>query len=152
MAGIPHNALVVVTDSEKALFLKNLTDAENPNLEVVGKREEENPPDREQTENRRGRVQESHGSGVSAYDETDFHELQKERFATDLADRLYKMAHAGEFDRLILVASPQVLGTMRGALHQEVSDKVIGEVAKTLTNHPLHEIESIVSDSLRQAA
>lgn len=62
------------------------------------------------------------------------------------------MAHAGDFQKLILVASPQVLGTMREAMHQEVTDKIVGEVAKTLTNHPLTEIEEIVTDSLRAAA
>ena len=148
MSGIPHDALVVVTDSEKTLFLRNLTDGENPNLAVDGKHTEENPPDREQTENRRGRQSESTGPRTYAYDETDFHELQKERFAEDLADRLYKMAHAGKFDALILVASPQVLGVMRDAMHQEVTNKLIGTVDKTLTNNPLPEIERIVSDAM----
>lgn len=88
MTGIPHDALVVVTDSEKALFLINRTDSDDPHLEVISEKKEANPPDREQTENRRGRVQASHGSGVSAYEEMDFHESQKHRFATDLSERL----------------------------------------------------------------
>lgn len=148
MPSLKNGTMVVVTDSEKALFLVNLTDAEDPNLEVVRKDEEDNPPDREQTANRRGRVQESHGSGVSAYDETDFHELQKERFASDLADKLYKMAHKGRFNELVLVASPQVLGVLRDEMHKEVSDKVIAEIPKTLTNHPLPEIEKLVKHDL----
>ena len=148
MTKLTEGTMIVVTDSEKALFMVNLTDDENPNFDVVRKDEEDNPPDREQTANRRGRVQESAGSGVSAYDETDFHELQKERFAADLADKLYKMAHKGRFERLVLVASPQVLGVMRDHLHKEVSDKVVGEIPKTLTNHPLHEIEKIVASDL----
>ncbi|WP_298432022.1 host attachment family protein [uncultured Jannaschia sp.] len=148
MTKLTNGTLVVVTDSEKALFMINRTDDENPNLEIVRKEEEDNPPDREQTANRRGRVQESHGSGVSAYDETDFHELQKERFAADLADKLYKMAHAGKFERLVLVASPMVLGVMRDEMHQAVTSKIVAEIDKTLTNHPLNEIEKIVSDEL----
>lgn len=144
MVALKNGTMIVVTDSEKALFLINLTDGENPNFEVVRKTEEENPPDREQSANRPGREQASHGSRVSAYDDTDFHELQKERFASDLAERLYKMAHAGKFESLILVASPQVLGNLRGEMHKEVSDKVVGEIPKTLTNHPVHEIEKIV--------
>jgi protein required for attachment to host cells len=151
MTGIPHDALVVITDSEKVLFLRNLAGSENPNLDVTGTASQPNPPDREQTANRRGRVQESHGSGVSAYDETDFHELQKDRFAADLADKLYEMAHAGQFDKLILVASPHVLGVVRDALRKEVSDKLIATIDKTLTNHPRHEIEKIVSNSLAAA-
>lgn len=151
MARLENGTMVVVTDSEKALFMVNLTDGEDPNLEVVRKDEEANPPDREQSANRRGRVQESAGSGVSAYQETDFHELQKDRFASDLADKLYKMAHAGRFEKLVIVASPQVLGVLRGAIHKEVSDKIVAEIPKTLTNHPMREIERIVKDELARS-
>ncbi|MGB3556253.1 MAG: host attachment family protein [Jannaschia sp.] len=148
MTGIPHDTLIVVTDSEKALFFVNRTDAEDPYFDLIRKDEEDNPPDREQTANRRGRVQESAGSGVSAYDETDFHELQKERFASDLAEKLYKMAHAGRYEKLVLVASPQVLGVVRNEMHKEVASRLIATVDKTLTNHPLAEIEKIVAKAV----
>ena len=150
MARLENGTMVVVTDSEKALFMVNLTDGDDPNLDVVRKDEEANPPDREQSANRRGRVQESSGPGVSAYEETDFHELQKDRFAADLADKLYKMAHAGRFEKLVVVASPQVLGVLRGAVHKEVADRIVAEIPKTLTNHPMHEIERIVKSSLAE--
>lgn len=150
MARLENGTMVVVADSEKALFMVNLTDGENPHLEVVRKDEEDNPPDREQSANRRGRVQESAGLGVSAYQETDFHELQKDRFASDLADKLYRMAHTGRFDKLVIVASPQVLGVLRGEIHKEVADRIVGEIPKTLTNHPMAEIERIVKDALAE--
>ncbi len=152
MTQLRNGTMIVVADSEKALFAVNTTDGEDPNFDIVRVDEEENPPDREQSANRRGRVQESSASGVHAYAETDFHELQKERFAEDLADKLYKMAHRGRFETLVLVASPQVLGVLRNAMHKEVSDKVIGEIAKTLTNHPLPEIETLVKQYLADAA
>ena len=145
MTRLTNGTLVVVSDSEKALFLVNETDDEDPNLVVIRKHEEPNPPDREQKANRTGTTQESASPGVRSYDETDFHELQRDRFASDLADRLYKMAHRGEYDRLVLVASPQVLGVVREAMHKEVSDKLVATIDKTLTNHPLDEIERIVA-------
>ena len=148
MARLQNGTMIVVTDSEKALFMVNLTDGDDPNFEVVRKDQEDNPPDREQSANRRGRVQESAGSGVSAYQETDFHELQKDRFASDLADKLYRMAHAGRFEKLVVVASPQVLGVLRGEVHKEVADRIVAEIPKTLTNHPMGEIERIVQDAL----
>ncbi|PWJ15849.1 host attachment family protein [Jannaschia seohaensis] len=151
MTGIPHDALVVVTDSEKVLFLRNRTDAQDPNLAVTGKEEEPNPPDRAQTENLRGRQSESTGSGVYAYDETDFHELQKERFAADLAEKLYALAHVGAFERLILVAPPTILGVIRDEMHKEVEDKLIATIDKTLTNHPRDKIEKIVAETLKTA-
>ncbi|WP_308915106.1 host attachment family protein [Jannaschia sp. LMIT008] len=148
MTKLRNGTLVVVADSEKALFLVNRTDDEDPHLQVVDKETEDNPPDREQTANRRGRQSESTGPRTYAYDETDFHELQKERFASDLADRLYKMAHAGKYDHLVLVASPQVLGVVRDEMHKEVAEKLIATIDKTLTNHQLHEIEEIVKNDL----
>ncbi|MEM7490778.1 MAG: host attachment family protein [Pseudomonadota bacterium] len=150
MITLKNGTMVVVADSEKALFMVNRTDGEDPNLDIVRKDYEENPPDREQTENRRGRQSESTGPRTYAYDETDFHELQKERFAADLAEKLYKIAHSGTYDTLVIVASPQVLGVVRDEMHKEVSDKVIAEIDKTLTNHPLPEIEKIVTETLAE--
>lgn len=148
MPSLKNGTLVVVTDSEKALFMVNLTDGEDPNFDVVRVDEEANPPDREQKANRKGMNQESSAPGVRSYDETDFHELQKERFASDLAEKLYKMAHAGRFELLVIVASPQVLGVLRNEMHKEVSDKVVAEIPKTLTGHPRDEIETLVKAHL----
>ncbi len=151
MTELKQGTWVVVTDSEKALFLRNLTDHENPNLEMFDEEEQENPSDREQGANRPGRM---HDTGVgqrSSLDDTDWHELQKERFAADLADQLYAEAHKGAFEHLVLVASPQVLGDLRREMHKEVADKVVAEVPKTLTNHPIDKIEMLVKKELDAA-
>jgi protein required for attachment to host cells len=151
MARIKNDTWVVVTDSEKALFLRNLTDHENPNLDVMEEHEQDNPSDLDQSANRPGRMDDNGPGQRSALDDTDWHELAKERFAKDLADLLYEKAHKGEFKRLILVASPQVLGDLRQELHKEVADKVVAEIPKTLTNHPVDEIEKRVKAELDAA-
>lgn len=151
MARMKNDTLVVVTDSEKALFLRNLTDHEDPYLEVTDKDEQDNPSDQEQSANRPGRMPDTGHSQRSAMDDTDWHELAKERFAADLAEKLYQQAHKGEFERLILVASPQVLGDLRRELHQEVSDRVVAEIPKTLTNHSVGDIEKLVKKELDAA-
>ena len=84
-------------------------------------------------------------------DDTDWHQLSKDRFAHELADILYKLAHKGRFDKIVLVAPPHTLGELRDNLHKEVADKVVGEIPKTLTNHPIPEIEKIVKDDLATA-
>ena len=148
MDNLRQNTWIVVADGEKVLYLRNETDGENPNFEVVRKEEQDNPKDIDQSANRPGRVGQSANPGKSAYDDTDWHELAKERFAAELAEDLYQKAHAGAFDRLVLVASPQVLGQLRAELHKEVMARIVGEVDKTLTNHPVHEIEKIVRDEM----
>lgn len=71
--------------------------------------------------------------------------MAKERFAVDLADLLFRRAHAGRFDYLVIVARPQVPGILRGALHQAVSNKILTEVPKHLINQPLDAIEKHVT-------
>ncbi len=136
-----HDAWVVVADGEKALFLRNEGDATYPNLQVVRTMHEENPPTREQGTDRPGRNVDGTTPHRSAMEDADWHRIEKERFASDIADRLYKMAHRGTFERLVLVAPPLVLGELRKEMHKEVEERVIGEIAKTLTNHPIDQIE-----------
>lgn len=54
-------------------------------------------------------------------------------FAKQLALWLYKQAHAGAFQQLVLAADPTTLGQMRPSLHKAVQDRLVREVPKTLT-------------------
>ncbi|WP_367716431.1 host attachment family protein [Nitratireductor sp. GISD-1A_MAKvit] len=139
-----HDAWVVVADGEKALFLRNEGDATYPNLQVVRTIHEENPPSREQGTDKPGRFNDGKNVHRSAVDETDWHRIEKERFAAEVAERLYKLAHKGKFSKLVLVAPPLVMGELRKEMHKEVEDKVIGEIAKTLTNHTVGDIEKVL--------
>lgn len=152
MSGLENGTWVLVADGEKALFLVNATDAENPHLEVRREKHQDNPPDREQGTDRPGRFADSGVGQRSAVQETDWHQLAKDRFADELAGMLYKSAHRGDFDRLVIVAPPRTLGELRSKMHAEVAEKVVAEIDKTLTNHPLTEIEKLVKAELDAAA
>lgn len=152
MPTLTKDTWVLVADSEKALFLCNHVDAANPYLKIVRKEEQDNPSDIEQSANRPGRMPDTGQGQRSALDDTDWHELAKERFAADLADKLYEYAHKGRFERIVLVAAPQVLGNLRSELHQEVAAKVVGEIDKNLTNHPLDKIEELLKEELDPTA
>ena len=135
---------LVVADGEKALFLRNEGDATYPNFQVLREIEHANPPTREQGADRPGRRSDGPSAHNSAYAETDWQRLGKERFADEIAGRLYKMAHRGDFKEIVLIAPPLVLGELRKKLHQEVSEKVVGEIPKTLTNHAVYDIEKLL--------
>ncbi|HWL58375.1 MAG TPA: host attachment family protein [Paracoccus sp. (in: a-proteobacteria)] len=141
----------LIADGEKALFFVNEGDREYPVLKLRHEEAQDNPPDREQSANRPGRQQQSVGSARSAYEDTDWHQLAKDRFATHLAELLYRYAHDGDFAHIVLVAAPQVLAELRGQMHKEVSDRVAAEIPKTLTNHPLPEIERLLKAELGAA-
>lgn len=141
---LKHGIWIMVADGEKALFLKNVGDSKFPNLEVVREMEQDNPPTREQGSDSPGRYNDGVSPHRSSVEDTDWHRLGKERFADEIADQLYKLAHGGEFNEIILVAPPMVLGTMRKKLHKEVEDKVTAEIPKTLTNHAIPDIEALL--------
>lgn len=142
---LKHDAWVVVADGEKALFLRNAGDAMHPNLQVMRELQEENPPTREQGTDRPGRFHDGPSPHRSSVADTDWHRLEKERFATRISELLYSSAQRGDFDHLVLVAPPLVLGEMRQKLHQTVTEKIAAEFPKTLTNHPVWEIEKLLT-------
>jgi protein required for attachment to host cells len=152
MARLENGTWVLVLDGEKALILRNTTDAQDPSLEVVRKEEQDNPPDREQKTDRAGRHYDWGGPGTkSAFEETDYHRLEKERFAEQMADILYKAAHRNRFERLVIVAGPQILGALRPALHKEVTARVVAEIPKTVTGHPMDQIEKLLKQEMAAA-
>lgn len=142
---LQHDSWVVVADGEKALFLRNEGDAKYPNLEVFRELHDDNPPNRDQASDRAGRFNDGPNVHRSAVQETDWHRIEKERFAKEIAGRLYKAAHRGDYERLVIVAPPLVMGEMRKELHKAVSERVIAEIPKTLTNHTIDEIEKILT-------
>ena len=142
---LKHGVWVLVADGEKALFLRNEGDAEYPNLQVMREIHEENPATREQGTDRPGRLNDGPSVHRSAVADTDWHAIAKERFADEIAERLYAMAHRGDFEHIVLVAPPQVLGELRKKLHKEVEARITGEVAKTLTGHTVSDIENVLT-------
>ena len=87
-----HGAWVFVGDGQKALFLINQRDEKFPNLRHLAVEEHKDPPSREQGSDAPGRAYSSVGEIRSAVGETDWHELEKERFAAAIADRINKVA------------------------------------------------------------
>lgn len=143
---VPHKSFVVVADGEKMLFFRNEGDGEFLKLEVERKRVQDNPPTREQKTDEAGRTFDaSGGAGRSAYEETDYHELEKSRFAAETAEMLRKRALNNEFENLIIVAPPPTLGELRKHYHKEVEKRLAGEIAKDLTGHPVEQIEKIIT-------
>ncbi|SDP13099.1 Protein required for attachment to host cells [Phyllobacterium sp. YR620] len=138
---------VLVADGEKALFLRNKNDMNNVQLGIIHQLSQANPATREQGTDKPGRFSSGPGLGRAAVDDTDWHEMAKKRFAKEIADTLYAHAHKGEFEKLVIVAPPLMLGEMRQEFHKEVSDRVVAEIPKTLTNHSTTDIQAIVEEN-----
>ena len=65
---------------------------------------------------------------------------QKRRFAREIARALDDARKQNAFERLYLVAPPQVLGELRSELTPELSKMVAGELNKDLTKIPLRDL------------
>jgi len=78
-------------------------------------------------------------------EESDSHQLGEERFASEIAAILYRLAHANQFEALVVAAPPKVLGNLRKAFHKEVVDRIILQVPKELTSHTVLDIERLLA-------
>ena len=137
----PHNAVVLVADGRKMLFLRNEGDNTFPNLIVEEAQEQDNPATRDQATDSAGRAPSPQGAAQSSVEPTDFHQLEEDRFAAEAADVLKTRALKNDYDSLIVVAPPKTLGEMRKHYHKEVSSRLTGELDKDLTGHPIADIE-----------
>ncbi|ULO22771.1 host attachment family protein [Methylocystis sp. SB2] len=142
---VGNGAWVLVGDGRRALFFQNHGDAELLDLRVVETRVDDNPPTHEQGTDRPGRSFTSFSPGRSAMQNTDWHELEEERFARAMADRINQAAESGELDAIAIIAPPKALGEIRKELSVKAQSKVVGELAKDLTRHPLKDIEKALT-------
>ena len=141
---IDHDALVMVVDGGKMLLFRNDGDAAAPQLTVEEALEQNNPSDQDQASDAAGRTQASSGTAASSMDNTDFHQLNEDRFAAEASALLNKRALANDYERLIIIAPPRTLGAMRKHYHKELESRLVGEIAKDLTGHPVADIEQAI--------
>ena len=139
---IPHNAFVFVGDGRKALFLLNAGDEKFPNLKTERIFVDDNPPTHEQGTDRPGRAFKRAGTNLrSSVGDTDWHELEEHRFVHRVAAAMEQLVHERKAKALVIVAPPRTLADLRDAFHADVKQRVIAEIGKDLTKHPVYEIE-----------
>jgi protein required for attachment to host cells len=97
---------------------------------------------------RAGMAHSSHGHGSSGMTRHDPRALAEAAFARDVAAHLAEHHDHSDYDRLLLVAAPHMLGKLRGVLDDKVRDSVVGEVDKDLTKIPVHDLPSHLADVL----
>ncbi|MEH6758962.1 MAG: host attachment family protein [Parasphingorhabdus sp.] len=129
----PKDSLVVVATGAGAKMFRNTDKTGDVSLKSEGELE---PKDLA-----------LEGPSGSYVPESSQQETDEATFSKQLAHHLYNRAHDGDYDHLVFVADPDTLGEVRPVLHQEVKDKIILELDKTLTNSPIDQIEK----SLRAA-
>ena len=142
---IPHDAVVFVGDGRKALFLRNEGDEKFPNLKVEHSFVDTNPLTHEQGSDKPGRTFSSIDSRRSSVGQTDWHELEEKNFARNVAAQLEKLVRERKVKALVIAAPPRTLAELRQVFHADVKGRIIAEVDKDLTKHPVYEIEKRLS-------
>lgn len=143
MTKLPHDALVFIGDGRKALFLRNAGDEKFLDLRTERVFAEDNPATRDQGTDKPGRGFASAGNARrAAMEQTDWHQIEEHRFAERVAKALEDVVRNGTVPAILVAAPPKTLADLRKALHADVKAKIVAELDKDLTKHPVGEIES----------
>jgi protein required for attachment to host cells len=130
---IPKGATVAVADGEKLNLFRNSGDEANPSLTAQ-------PVEDVANDNK--------GSGarhVSSSANPDASQVEEDSFAAGIAGMLNTHVLDGKITALIIIAAPRTLGELRKHYHQKLSAVLVGEVAKDLTGHAVHDIEKALA-------
>ena len=70
----------------------------------------------------------------------DLHEMEKQKFAHQVADEINRASAQGVFDQVVLVAPAHTLKEIRDKLDTTTAAKLVGTLQKDLTGVPDHEL------------
>jgi len=154
---LPNQALVLVADGRKMLFFRNHGDENQIDLRTEAHDERQDAKDSDLKTDLAGAAAHSAGaagSGVGAQggghvsrpamDETDYHQLEEDKWVKEAADELKKRALRNDYDALVIVAPPKALGVLRKELHKEVEKRIIKTINKEMTDRPIPDIEQLL--------
>ncbi len=72
-------------------------------------------------------------------------QLNEATFAKQVAEQLNEDALKNRYAHLVLIADPTTLGRIRPLLHKETQARLLGDIAKDLTNAPLADIQKALA-------
>ncbi len=141
---LPNQALVLVADGRKMLFLRNQGDDSLIDLRTEAHDQRADLKDRELKSDAPGTMKQSVGFGRPAMEETDFHKAEEDRWAKDAAEELKKRALRNDYDALAIIAPPKTLSVLRKELHKEVERRIVLTLTKEMTDRPIPDIEDLL--------
>lgn len=142
---LTHDTHVIVCDGRKGLLLRNAGDATMPNLVVEQLFEAPpNPASREQLSDAPGSHPNRYAPS-SSVKEADPHQIAETAFVTEIGRTVSRLCGEKGIERLVVVAPPRALAALREALDDVARKRIVAEVDKDLTKHPVDEIEKVLT-------
>ncbi|MXP13202.1 Host attachment protein [Altererythrobacter confluentis] len=142
---LKHGTTLLVADGSHMMVLQNRGDTVAPDLAVVEHRAIDSEANREILSDAPGVSFSSMGYGHDTHGQTDAHQQREDRFIAEAVSALAKTAN-GNDGEVIIVAPPTALGVLRAHIKPALKKRVIAEIAKDLTNHPVDEIARLVQE------
>jgi protein required for attachment to host cells len=101
------------------------------------------PPTRDMVSDRPGRTFDSMGQGRHAKEPpTDAHDKAESDFLRAVTKKLDASCQRKEFDRLVVVAAPRALGTLRSVFSEKLAGAVTKEIPHDLTGFKTPALEA----------
>ena len=144
---LPNRTLVLVADGRKLLLLRNHGDEAHVDLRTEAHDEQESRKDGDIKTDQAGQSAGPAGTGMpgGTMGETDFAQQAEDRWAADAGALLRQRVLANDFDNLVVIAAPKTLGVLRKHYHKEVESRLLGELAKEMTDRPIADIEKMLA-------
>lgn len=140
----------VIADGTKASVLNYRGTGDQLDPIDGGELRHMNKPTREIASDRQGRRFQRGDQSRSAMEHpTDPQEFEKTRFAGEVVE--YLQEHRDDYQQLVLVAAPKMLGYMRDNMPRELQRKVIVETDKEMTNVPVRDLSNLLQSEMKSA-
>ena len=141
---------VLVADASKARFFR----VDSPQGELIEISTDVNPEGRmhngDLTTDRPGRQADSMNSGRSAMEEpNEPKDVEAQRFAKQIAEKLEKSRTSGEMEKLYMVAPPKFMGELRKHLKHDVKSLIVEEINKDLSGQDAKSLRKHLPERLK---
>ena len=130
---LPKDTTVAVADGEKFNLFRNEGDEANLKLTPLA----HDKVDADHDGATRGR----HGSSANP----DGGQDKEDSFTAGVVALLNKKVLAGQMSALLVIAAPRTLGAIRPQYHAKLTEILLGEIAKDLTGHTMHDVEKAIA-------
>jgi protein required for attachment to host cells len=130
---LPKGATVAVADGEKFNLFRNAGDEAELKLTAVDHAAVD--------ADHQGATPGRHGSSANP----DGGQDSEDGFSAGVISLLNKQVLDGKITALLIIAAPRALGAIRPQYHAKLSAILVGEIAKDLTGHTLHDVEKAIA-------
>jgi protein required for attachment to host cells len=128
---LPKGTTIAVADGEKLNLFRNSGDEAGLKLEPA-------------THSNVDASNQGSRSRQTSSGNPDASQSSEDGFSAGIVAMLNKGVLDGNIDGLVVIAAPRALGEMRKHYHKALSAKLIGEIAKDLTGHPMSDVEAAI--------